>query len=127
MGYPAWQKRRRSGMVPSAGACTLNMLRDCCKFTALRSGHRGALPCPAAVSAKRVSDHAFPLNWSGYQNDGLDLVKFYFDTTIPAQDSAHQTTNGGHIIEVHSRREQVAHETDETRYDLSSLASKPSL
>jgi len=53
-GLPAWQKRRRSGTVPSAGACTLKMLRDCCKFTAVAFRAPRSLPCPAAVSARRV-------------------------------------------------------------------------
>ena len=64
-------------MVPSAGACTLKMLSDCCKFTASRSGHRGALPCPAAVSASRVPGHALSRNWGGCRQEACICPETY--------------------------------------------------
>jgi predicted transposase YbfD/YdcC len=65
-----------------------------------------AMGCQKAIAAKVIekdADDVFGLKAN--QNDALDAVKFYFDTTTPAQDSAHQTTNGGHgRIEVRNYR-----------------------
>ena len=109
-----------------------------------------AMGCQKAIAAKvleKKADYVFGLKAN--QNDALDAVKLYFDTTSPAQDSSHQTTDGGHgrievrdyrvasallvpelsewpgckaIIEVTAQREQSGKTSCETRYYLSSLS-----